>query len=261
LTPGRYLRKQKQKVLEALSKLDLEISDKDFGKYVDSFIKDLKDGLAGKSSSLKILPSFIKFPNQIPNQERIAVLAAGKVTLSKGNFQVSGEKSKVYGVMGYPMPGLGKELTIEGYFHQIINDARDVLRNCNKIGFCFRHAIEVNSKWDARLLEWSRAGVNVHGLEGRYIGEEFKKCLREEFDKDYKILLLNDTVATLIAGLSEACEKEFEDFIGLVHSSGYNLSYIENGKNITSLVKDKKYLKTQMVLNTQAGSFSKIKDS
>ena len=260
MNPAIYSLKNKQKVLSALDALGFLISDADRDKYVNNFISELKDALLGKKASLQVLPSFVKFSSKVSCKDKIAVLEAGKSTFSKGYFNVD-EKCRVYGVMGYPMPGLGKEISLDEFFRKIIFDARDVLRVCDRIGFCFDHAIEVNAKGDGKLLGWSRGEINVPELIERYIGEEFKKFLSEEFEKNYKIILLNDTVSTLIAGLVETNEKEFEDFIGLVHSTGYNLSYIEEGKNIARLVDNKKYLNSQMVLNTQAGSFSKVKES
>lgn len=237
------------------------VLDKDRDRYIDLFISELEKGLKGKKSSLNTLPSFVRFPDKVTSLEKVAVLCADKVTFIKGNFKTSGDRFEVYGTMGYPMPGLSKEISLEAFFRRIIFEARDVLRNCNKIGWCFGHPMEANAKGDGKLLGWARGSINVPELVGKFIGEEFCKYLKKDFDKDYKIILLNDTIATLIAGLVETHDKEFEDFIGLVHSDGYNLSYIEEGKNLKDVISEKKYLKSQMVLNTQAGSFNKIRDS
>lgn len=261
MSPQNYSLKKKQKVIKALSDSKLLISDKDRDKYVAAFVTELKGGLAGRKSSLKLLPSFVKFASKITSRDKIAVIECGQVTLSKGSFQQNGEKYNVQEVMGYPMPGLGKETSMEYFYKQIIFNARDVLRSTNKIGLCFRHPIEANAKGDGKLLKWARESINVSELVGKFIGEEFKKYLKEEFEREYKIIVLNDTVATLIAGLGETWDKEFEDFIGLVHSRGYNLAYIEDGRELKGILADTKYLKSQMVLNTQAGGFSKVENS
>lgn len=261
MSPTSYLQKNKQKVLRALKSLDYLISNEEIAKYVDLFIKEIKNGLKGKESSLNILPSFIEFRGKLTDGERIAVLEAGQSSFLKGNFKVGEEKLEIYGVMGYAMPGLSKEVGAKEFFRQIILNARDVLRNCEKVGFCFRHAIEADPSGDGKLLAWARGDIQVPELVGKLVGQEFKKHLKEEFGRDYKVIFLNDTVATLIAGLAETRDKEFEDFIGLVHSTGFNLAYIEEGKNLSNIKDSKKYLKSRMVLNTQAGSFAKIKNS
>lgn len=256
-----YLAKHKLKVLKALNFLGILIPDKERDKYVNDFISELRKGIADRKSSLAILPSFVKFTNKVTYQEKVAVLQAGNANLSKGYFKAAGEKLEIFSIMTYPMPGLGREISKEKFFKELIINSRDVLRNSDKIGFCFRHAIEANSDNDGKLLRWARGIVNVPDLVGTNISCEFKKHLKEEFGRDYKVIILNDTVATLIAGLVKTKEKEYEDFIGLTHSDGYNLSYIEEGRNLKKFIKKKKFLSCKMVLNTQAGSFGQISET
>ncbi|MBU0975892.1 MAG: hypothetical protein ABIE03_04795 [Patescibacteria group bacterium] len=256
-----FTSKDKQYILSFLSGSGLVISDADRDKYIDVFVSDLKRALSSKSSSLNIFPSYVKFVDKVTQRDKFAVFQLGQVNMTKAYFDSTGDKFDIYGEMSFPMPGLGKEVSAEDFFRAVMNNARDVLRKNLKVGISMSHAIESTEDGDGRLLNWARAKVKCKELEGKMIAEEFKKYLQKEFDEDYQVFIVNNATATLIAGLVKSDEKEFEDFIGLIHADGYNLSYIEEVQNISSHLKSKRQFSGKMIINTQAGSFDKIKYS
>jgi hexokinase len=253
---SKYSQKEKSKVISALNSVGFMISDENRDKYVGTFVSELKKGLKGAKSSLNILPSFIKFTDKLTKDGKIAVLDIGKMDLLKAYFEPRDTGAEVYGVMSAPLPGLGKEISKDEFFKKVIFEVRDVLRTSQKIGVCICYPVEMNEKCDGKLLAWSRKNIKIPELVGLNLGEEFKKYLEDEFDKEYKILVVNDDVATLFAGLSAAVQSEYEDFIGIIHDVGYNIAYLENGKNIAGATAG-----TQVAVSTQAGAFDKIINS
>ncbi|MDD3648122.1 MAG: hypothetical protein PHS44_06530 [Candidatus Dojkabacteria bacterium] len=254
-----FTSKEKQSVLAFLRNSGLSITDADRDKYINLIVDELKRALVDKPSSLKIYPSYVKFVDKVTQRDKFAVLQLGQVNMTKAYFDSSGDKLDVYGEMSFPMPGLGKEIGADEFFRVIINNARDVLRKNHKVGISFSHALESNENGDGKLISWARGKVKCSEMEGKFIGEEFKKHLEKEFDEEYEFFIVNNATATLIAGLVESDEKEFEDFIGIIHADGYNISYIEDDGNLT--LNSKKKTSGRMVVNTLAGSFDKIRYS
>jgi hexokinase len=71
-----------------------------------------------------------------------------------------------------------------------------------------------------------------------------------------EIVLLNDTVATLLAGHSTAAGKKYDTFIGFILGTGTNTCYIESNKNIT---KTKNLdLDKDQIINIESGNFAKV---
>ena len=73
-----------------------------------------------------------------------------------------------------------------------------------------------------------------------------------------KITVVNDTVATLLAG--KAIEKgvRYSAYLGFILGTGTNVAYIEKNENITKL---KDAPAGAMAINTESGGFNKIAQS
>lgn len=255
-----YTSKQKKAVLSSLDKLGFVISRERRKKIVKAFIKDLKASLQQKKSSLQVKPSFFYFSDALVPTEDVAVLEFGKTELVKSIFTYNDNKVSIHERMSYPMPGLYKELSVERFFKDVIKEVRDILRTMDRVGISVRHPVLSQPEGEAILLEWARGGVQAPLLVGQPIAGEFREVLEYEFEKDYEVYTLNDTVATLLSGLSLTLDREFEDFIGIVHGQGYNLAYIENVKNIKGVDFDKNKGK-EVVVDIEAGAFDFNLDS
>ena len=70
-----------------------------------------------------------------------------------------------------------------------------------------------------------------------------------------QIVLLNDTVATLLAGRAEASGRRFDSYIGFILGTGTNTAYVEQNNNINK-AKDLDADKSQ-IINVESGGFGK----
>ncbi len=68
-----------------------------------------------------------------------------------------------------------------------------------------------------------------------------------------KIVLLNDTVATLLAGKSASFGKSYDSYIGYILGTGTNTCYIENNRNI--LKNPELEHGKSMIVNIESGNF------
>ena len=74
--------------------------------------------------------------------------------------------------------------------------------------------------------------------------------------EEKQIVLLNDTVATLLAGKSASFGKDYDSFIGFILGTGTNTCYIESNRNIGK-VKNLDPAKSQ-IINIESGNFRKV---
>jgi hexokinase len=103
---------------------------------------------------------------------------------------------------------------------------------------------------DGRLIYFSKE-VQAPGVVGQLIGENLLDALSMP---EKQIVLLNDTVATLLAGKSASIGHDYDSFIGYILGTGTNTCYIENNLNI---LKNKSLdsAKSQ-IINIESGNFS-----
>ena len=67
------------------------------------------------------------------------------------------------------------------------------------LGYCFSYPTEILTDGNARLLKWTK-GVNIPNVVGTLIGSKIRAALNEKGIKIIKLAILNDTVASLLAG-------------------------------------------------------------
>lgn len=70
-----------------------------------------------------------------------------------------------------------------------------------------------------------------------------------------RIVILNDTVATLLAGKSAFQNRTFDSYVGFILGTGSNCCYIESNRNITK--RSDLDLAREQIINVESGSFAK----
>jgi hexokinase len=70
----------------------------------------------------------------------------------------------------------------------------------------------------------------------------------------YRIGILNDTVATLLAGKVAPTGREYSAYIGYILGTGTNTAYVEDTKMIGKL-KGRENLSPRMIINVESGNF------
>lgn len=76
---------------------------------------------------------------------------------------------------------------------------KDIVETSSKIGFCFSYPTEMLPTGDGKLITFTKE-VKAPEVEGAVIGENLKMALvRAGFNAEKEIVILNDTVAALLA--------------------------------------------------------------
>jgi hexokinase len=210
---------------------------------VREVIIDMERGLEGKTSSLPMLPSYITPVTKVPPGKTVLALDAGGTNLraSLVHFDNDG-KAVPKETVKHPMPGTKGRVTAEQFFDAIAEAALPLLEKApdiEGIGFTFSYAMEVQPDADAILLDFSKE-VDAPDVIGKAIGKGLREALaRKGQTYNGSIVLLNDTVATLLSGLASIPSDGWGEttknaygvtggpVIGFILGTGFNTAYPE----------------------------------
>lgn len=231
-------------------------SDLNIGELSNLFINEMEKGLQGTDSSLIMIPTYIEVNKQITaNQPVIAIDAGGTNFRTAKVYFDEKMELKTEKLKNSKMPAVDKELAKDEFFETMAGYLKEYVNDSEKIGLCFSYAVEIYPNKDGKLLEWSKE-IKAPGVIGEMIGKNLLEFLGTP---DKQIVLLNDTVATLLAGHSTAAGKNYDTFIGFILGTGTNTCYIESNKNITK-TKGLDLSKNQ-IINIESGNFAKVKQT
>jgi hexokinase len=235
-----------------LKEHSLRASDIDIENLVSVFTKDMTDGLSGKVNSLSMIPTYIEAENEFLKETSVLAIDAGgtnfrtaRIRFDKAGSIETGEISR------YPMPGLEKEISSKEFFRIISDYIRPIAKDTGRIGFCFSYPTEILPSGDGRLIRFCKE-VQAPEVVGQLIGKNLLETLGTP---DKHIVLLNDTVATLLAGKSAALKNTYDSFIGFILGTGTNTCYIEQNSRI--LKNRNLYQNKSQIINIESGNFGK----
>jgi hexokinase len=100
------------------------------------------------------------------------------------------------------------------------------------IGYCFSYPAESLPNGDAKLLRWTK-GVNIKEMVEQPVGQPLLDYLNSHNDPKFTgIKVINDTVASLFAGLSDS---SYDAYIGLIVGTGTNMATFIAADKITKV--------------------------
>ncbi|GHT70131.1 hexokinase [Spirochaetia bacterium] len=205
-------------------------------------LNHMERGLRGQSSSLAMIPSYISPVSHVPAGKTVLALDAGGTNLRSSlvRFDENG-KAIAEGTVKVPMPGTQGQVSAVQFFDQIAAAAGPLLEKSavEGIGFTFSYPMDITSDADGILLSFSKE-VDAPELIGKPIGKGLREALaRRNINFKGRIVMLNDTVATLLSGLAEISpdgeETKTADkygshggpVIGFILGTGFNTAYPE----------------------------------
>jgi hexokinase len=224
---------------------------------LDSFLDEMDKGLNGEASSLAMIPAYVGTETQVSVDSPVVVIDAGGTNLRAciACFDEKGEPH-LSNFSKQPMPGRDSELTA-AEFYAVLADTLEPLKDeFETIGFCFSYPATIMPDFDGRLLHWTKE-IKVPELVGKHIGEGLLEALEARGISGKNIVLLNDTVAALLAGLAKGQTFNASSYIGFILGTGTNTAYVENNANIGKL--DGYLGEGTQVINVESGGFAAFK--
>jgi len=239
-----------------LKKNAMAPEDIDIDKYCNLFIEEMQKGLAGQNSSLEMIPTYIEVGREVPINQPVIVIDAGGANFRVATVYFNNEKNPVIENFNkYPMPGTKGKLITQEFFNMMAGYLKDVVEKSSNIGFCFSYAIEMFPNKDGKVIRLAKE-VEVEGVKGQMIGENLIKAIKTSGHKGSKrVVVLNDTVTALLAGISSFPDRTFDSYVGFILGAGTNTCYVEQNKNIKK-TKGLDPTKSQ-IINIESGGFAK----
>lgn len=236
-----------------IKKHQLSAENMSTNDLVNDFLSEMAAGLSGKESSLLMIPTYIEADKQLTANLPVIAIDAGGTNFRTAKVHFDDNMQLIVSdLRSEKMPAVDKELSTEEFFKAMAALIEDYKDYSDKIGFCFSYAVEVYPNKDGKLLEWSKE-VKAPDVIGKMVG---KNLLEAMGTPEKHLVLLNDTVATLLAGQAATASRTYDAYIGFILGTGTNTCYIESNKNITK-APDLEQEQSQ-VINIESGNFGKI---
>lgn len=240
------------KATDFLKSHKMTADDINLKELVNSFLSEMDNGLAGKDSSLLMLPTYIVADGEVKANDPVIAIDAGGTNFRAAKVYFDDKlKLVTENIQKAKMPGVDKELSKQEFFETFADYLKDYKTVSEKVGFCFSYAAEIFPNKDGKLLEWSKE-VKAPEVIGTMIGEELLSAMGTP---DKQMVLMNDTVSTLLAGKAARAVKAYDTYIGFILGTGTNTSYIEANKNITKT--NGLDMEGNQIINIESGAFGK----
>ena len=215
----------------------------DFDEHVKNITAQMEAGLAGKKSSLLMLPSWLGVsPKTLPDGAAVAIDAGGTnlrvalVRFAPGAAPVVGSYDK------YRIPGAEGAICKDEFFNRIAGYVGDMDGACeaSRIGFCFSFPCEIGADRDGKILGFNKE-LKIEGSEGAMIGVELNAAFGRQGKRPAEVTTLNDTVAALIGVVFDRGAYDMGGYIGLIYGTGVNICYYDADM--------------KMLINTEMGKY------
>lgn len=200
-----------------------------------SLRQKVEEGLAKENAEIQCLPTFITPQNNNINGKAL-VLDLGGTNYRVATVNFANDKATIH-----PENGWKKDLSVmktpgftrEVLFKELADPIGEIKRDVEMpIGYCFSYAAESLPDGDAKLLHWTK-GVHIKEMLGQPVGKPLLEYLNERNEPKFtNIKVLNDTVASLFAGLTDS---NYDAYIGLIVGTGTNMATFIPADKITKL--------------------------
>ena len=219
---------------------------------------ELAAGLAGRPSSLKMLPSYLQVAAQ-PVQSSAPVLA---VDIGGSNLRWALAQSDAAGawhleqVQRCPLPGSDRQIDISAFYQGLASAIAPVVAQVERIGLAFSFPCEILPDHEGRILSFSKE-LHITNTSGSLLAAGLRAALNDiGYPCRQRITVLNDAVAVLLAAWSQS-EQAYASYIGFVLGTGLNASYLEDNSQIH---KDRSVCGRpgRTIINTEAAGFNQL---
>lgn len=207
-----------------LRRHDMHFAQMPFDELVRRYRADMDAALAGRPSTVFMLPSYIRADEEPRRGEAVLVIDAGGSNLRAGmvHFDENGQPV-IDALRKRRMPGAGgEEIDADTMVEEIAAFALEYARDCRGACIGFSYPCDVLPNGDGRILRLGKE-VQVRGAEGLLLCSALERALQRmgaPGERTWK--LVNDSVGSLLGGMAGADRSAYADFIGFILGTGTN---------------------------------------
>ncbi|MCC8143125.1 MAG: hexokinase [Tannerellaceae bacterium] len=211
-------------------------------------------GLSEEHSEVQCIPTFV-YPGKEPVSGSAVVLDLGGTNYRVATVDVDKNKAMIHLENGWKKdlsvmktPGFTQDALYKELADPICETKRDKEM---PVGYCFSYPAESTPDGDAVLLRWTK-GVDIPEMVGKPVGKTLLDYLNQvTIPRFSSIKVINDTVASLFAGLTEP---DYDAYIGLIVGTGTNMATFIDTSNIPKLA-GKQVPAGMIPVNLESGNF------
>ena len=248
----------KKAAAEFMSRHGMFAGDIDLNEYIRNFQDEMDKGLEGEKSSLAMIPTYIDARPEIPRNKKVVVLDAGGTNLRAAlvHFDDSG-KGVIEKFSKIRMPGYEKEVSLDEFYTVFADRISEFADESDAIGFCFSYPAEITPECDAVPLVFTKE-IKAPEVLGKSVAENLLAYLKKAGCRgDQKVVVLNDTVATLLTGMAVHPDRTYDGYMGYILGTGLNSCYLESTVNIPK-IKGKEGGLSHQIINTESGGYARL---
>ena len=237
---------------------DMYYEQMPFEELIGRYLAEMEAGLAGKPSSLYMLPSYIRADAEPVRGESVLVLDAGGTNLRAGRVHFDERRMPVVEMLKKRhMPGAGESITADEMFRAIAAFAREAAEGCTRACISFSYPCQNRPDGDGVILELCKE-LQVEGAEGRLVCASLEEALTAEGVSGKRSWrLMNDSVGSLLGGMAAAPRGRYADFIGFILGTGTNMCCVMPSALITKSP-EAVAMGGEMIVNLESGCFDKL---
>ncbi len=228
---------------------EFSVSLSEIRSLAKNFRSEMDLGLAGKKSSLKMIPTYARRPSGAEKGRFIALdLGGTNFRILEIELKGSGRMASRARVMRFKLDKRHIIGTGDVFFGFIAGCLKDFLAKgrgaagIKKLGFTFSFPVKQTGIASGSLGHWTK-GFRATGVVGRDVVKLLEEALGKKGINDVLVAaLINDTVGTLAARsyVDKNCD------IGVIIGTGTNACYAEPAMG-------------GMIVNTEWGNFDKLR--
>lgn len=188
------------------------------------FCAKVEEGLEKENAEIQCIPTFIASDTHGVSGEAL-VLDLGGTNYRVAVVDFDDGKPAIH-----PDNGWKKDMSVmkspDFTREELFREQADMIVEIKRereipIGYCFSYPAESLPGGDARLLRWTK-GVDIREMVGQLVGKPLLDYLNSKTEVKFTgIKVLNDTIASLFAGLTDS---SYDAYIGLIVGTGTNMA-------------------------------------
>ncbi len=214
------------------------------------FIADMELGLAGHSSSLDMIPTYLASGVPAPGS-KAAVIDAGGTNFRVALVAFTEGGPVIERMERYAMPGSEGAATWQDFIAFSAEKLLPFLDEAEAIGFCFSYRAEVTPERDGRVIAMSKS-VQLSGCEGRLVCADLLAELSRLGAPGRSAVIVNDTAAVMLSGAPLLSTGAYDGLVGLVCGTGQNTCCAIGPERIRKLALPEG---EPMLVNLESGCF------
>ncbi len=238
------------KVAQFMKAHGMDAERVDLSACTKAFTESMKAGLAGGKSSLPMIPTYLASGRRPVRNEKAVVIDAGGTNFRTAVIGFDASGAVIEHQSTQPMPGSDGTVSWDEFIGKVADAVQPLMGETENIGFCFSYPVGITPERDGRVLGLTKQ-VDIKGARGSYLGASLRAELERRGVRVGRIVVLNDTPATLLA--AKALSKDtYSGFVGLVAGTGCNTCCELELGSIPKLGSDKS---GKMLVTLESGAF------